>query len=214
MKDGASHLIVSLLVSVSAFEVKAADNPAPVAGDTRELALSLLKKNAVRQARCFVLDARTPSQEFTVWIDPEHGHNVVKVTRITCTGSGSFFLENVECKEVDGIWIPVEGYIRPSRQCLSDLAQKAAALAAKAMTIIVVQVSKADLKSHEAWLKESGVAVPIHVVLGDFKARQLTWGVKSLPWLILTDKSHIVRAEGFAVEEMDHKIQELEYASR
>ena len=31
-------------------------------------------------------------------------------------------------------------------------------------------------------------------------------GDKSLPWLILTDKNHVVTAEGFAVSELDEKI--------
>lgn len=34
-------------------------------------------------------------------------------------------------------------------------------------------------------------------------------GVKAVPWLILTDKSHIVRAEGFAVGELDKIFQEV-----
>jgi hypothetical protein len=33
------------------------------------------------------------------------------------------------------------------------------------------------------------------------------WGVKSLPWLILTDDEHVVRAEGFALTELDDKIE-------
>jgi len=30
---------------------------------------------------------------------------------------------------------------------------------------------------------------------------------KSLPWLILTDKEHVVRAEGFSVSELGDKIK-------
>lgn len=30
-----------------------------------------------------------------------------------------------------------------------------------------------------------------------------SWGAKSLPWLILTDENHIVRAEGFRIDELD-----------
>jgi hypothetical protein len=32
--------------------------------------------------------------------------------------------------------------------------------------------------------------------------------VKSLPWLILTDKAHIITAEGFGLDELDEKIKE------
>jgi hypothetical protein len=33
--------------------------------------------------------------------------------------------------------------------------------------------------------------------------------VRSLPWLILTDREHIVIAEGFNVNELDDKMTEL-----
>jgi hypothetical protein len=33
------------------------------------------------------------------------------------------------------------------------------------------------------------------------------WGVGALPWLILTDKGHVVRAEGFSVDELEARIQ-------
>jgi hypothetical protein len=36
--------------------------------------------------------------------------------------------------------------------------------------------------------------------------------VKSLPWLILTDKKHVVIAEGFNIDELDEKIKEVENA--
>jgi hypothetical protein len=32
-------------------------------------------------------------------------------------------------------------------------------------------------------------------------------GVKSLPWLILTDNEHIVRAEGFGISELEQKMR-------
>jgi len=41
------------------------------------------------------------------------------------------------------------------------------------------------------------------------KQTRFAWGVKSLPWLILTDKEHIVRAEGFNINELDEKITTL-----
>lgn len=33
------------------------------------------------------------------------------------------------------------------------------------------------------------------------------WGVESLPWLILTDRSHLVRAEGFDLSELQNKME-------
>ena len=45
------------------------------------------------------------------------------------------------------------------------------------------------------------------MVQGDEKKTRLNWGVKSLPWLILTDSRHVVTAEGFGVDELDDKIE-------
>jgi hypothetical protein len=44
----------------------------------------------------------------------------------------------------------------------------------------------------------------------DSEKTRFNWGVKSLPWLILTDKKQAVRAEGFPITELDWKIGELE----
>lgn len=32
------------------------------------------------------------------------------------------------------------------------------------------------------------------------------WAVKSLPWLILTDRTHVVTTEGFGLDDLDDKI--------
>ena len=37
---------------------------------------------------------------------------------------------------------------------------------------------------------------------------RFNWGVKSLPWLILTNKEHVAIAEGFALSELDEKINQ------
>ena len=101
---------------------------------------------------------------------------------------------------------------RSSRQCLSRLSKKVSALSAKGFTIVVVQVSKVHLERHQAWLKEARLDLPIHMCECDFEVRKAAWAVKGLPWLILTDKSHVVRAEGFALNELDFRIKELENA--
>ena len=32
------------------------------------------------------------------------------------------------------------------------------------------------------------------------------WGIKSVPWLILTNRQHAVRASGFPLSELDHQV--------
>ncbi len=99
---------------------------------------------------------------------------------------------------------------RPSRQCLSELAGKMAGLTSQGVEVLVVQVAKVDMKQHEVWLKENAIMTPIHHASADFAAKQSAWGATSLPWLILTDKSHIVRAEGFPVGELESRVKELD----
>jgi hypothetical protein len=41
------------------------------------------------------------------------------------------------------------------------------------------------------------------------KQVRFTWGVRSLPWLILTDRNHIVRAEGIPPAEIQNRIEQL-----
>jgi hypothetical protein len=38
---------------------------------------------------------------------------------------------------------------------------------------------------------------------------RFSWGVQSLPWLILTDEQHIVQAEGFNIDELDDEIKTI-----
>jgi hypothetical protein len=96
---------------------------------------------------------------------------------------------------------------RPSRNCLTQLAKQANTLADRDIAVIVVQVSRVDLKGHDAFLKANHIALPIHVVDEGFEIRKSVWGVRSLPWLILTDIEHIVRAEGFGISELEPKIR-------
>lgn len=73
-------------------------------------------------ADCYVIEADTKRGEYTVWIDPSHGHHITKATakrgagnvvgplEYTLSGSETrfFLLENVRFKKVDDVWVPVE----------------------------------------------------------------------------------------------------------
>jgi hypothetical protein len=54
----------------------------------------------------------------------------------------------------------------------------------------------------------------ISIVQADAEAIKYSWGVRSLPWLILTDHRGVVRAEGFALDELATRIAELIDAER
>jgi len=45
------------------------------------------------------------------------------------------------------------------------------------------------------------------MIQADEEKTRIDWSVRSLPWLILTDKEHIVTAEGFSVNELNEQIK-------
>jgi hypothetical protein len=48
------------------------------------------------------------------------------------------------------------------------------------------------------------------MIKADDAKTRIAWGVNSLPRLILTDKKHTVIAEGFAINELDKKIKNID----
>ncbi len=95
---------------------------------------------------------------------------------------------------------------RPSRRAVMDLSERAGRLKEKGIEVVVVQVTKIESTELNKWRVEEKVPFEIQMLKDDFDKRQYSWGVKSLPWLILTDTEHNVTAEGFALSELDEKI--------
>jgi hypothetical protein len=99
---------------------------------------------------------------------------------------------------------------RPSRHCISQLAQQAKSLEGRGVAIVAIQASKVEEATLADWAKKSNVPFPVGVVQNNEERTRFNWGVKSLPWLILTNHKHSVAAEGFSSSELDIKIQETE----
>jgi formyltetrahydrofolate hydrolase len=95
---------------------------------------------------------------------------------------------------------------RPSRHCLTQLVKQAEQLKGKGVTVVAVQASKIDQEDLNQWVKKYNIPFPVGMVQNDEKKTRFNWGVKSLPWLILTDQKHIVEANGFPLAELDEKI--------
>jgi len=95
---------------------------------------------------------------------------------------------------------------RPSRHCITQLVKQAEQLKDKGIAVIAAQASKVDQGQLDEWVKKYNVPFSVGMVQGDEEKVRFAWGVKSLPWLILADSEHIVRAEGFALAELDEKI--------
>jgi hypothetical protein len=95
---------------------------------------------------------------------------------------------------------------RPSRNCLLQLSKRAQELKAKDVVVVAVQASKVDDSALNEWVEKNNIPFPVGMIQDDEEKIRFTWGVRSLPWLILTDKKHIVTAEGFSLAELDEKL--------
>jgi len=95
---------------------------------------------------------------------------------------------------------------RPSRNCILQLSTRAQELQAKDIVIVAIHASKIEQAKLDEWIKENNIEFPIGTIQGNEEKMRFNWGVKSLPWLILADKEHIVTAEGFGLDELDEKI--------
>ncbi|MBN2180502.1 MAG: carboxypeptidase regulatory-like domain-containing protein, partial [Sedimentisphaerales bacterium] len=103
---------------------------------------------------------------------------------------------------------------RPSRNCILQLSKRAQELKSKDIVSVAIQASKIDKASLDEWIKEQSLSFPVGMIEGDSEKARFAWGLKSSPWLILTNKRHIVTAEGFGVTELDQKIGELNNAEQ
>jgi hypothetical protein len=97
---------------------------------------------------------------------------------------------------------------RPSRNCVQRLNKKAKVLARKGVFVVLVHAARAEKGKLEAWLEKRKIALPVGRIRDNVDEVRRQWGVKSLPWLILTDPKHVVTAEGFGLNELNDKINE------
>jgi hypothetical protein len=66
----------------------------------------------------------------------------------------------------------------------------------------------------KAWKQEATLPFPICCFKGDAEKARASWGAAALPWLILTDKAHLVTAGGLSLEDLDAKIQDAGSSTR
>jgi len=95
---------------------------------------------------------------------------------------------------------------RPSRNCILQISERAKEIKEKGIVIIAVQASKIEQAKFDEWIKENNIPFPVGMIEGDSDKIRFAWGVRSLPWLILADKKHVVTADGFNIDELDKKI--------
>lgn len=97
---------------------------------------------------------------------------------------------------------------RPSRHCIGELIRRAASLGEKDVTILAVHAGKVEEGVFNQWIEQNKPPFPVGRITGDVEKTLFDWGTALLPHLILTDRKHIVIAEGFALlGELDQRIE-------
>ena len=95
---------------------------------------------------------------------------------------------------------------RPSRRVASQLVRQAEMLANEDVAVVLVDTSGTERAQLDRWVAERKIPYPVGAMGENAERNRLRWGVRSLPWLILTDADHTVRAEGFGLSELAGKI--------
>jgi hypothetical protein len=98
---------------------------------------------------------------------------------------------------------------RPSRNCMKRLGKKLPEFKEKEVVVIAIQASTIEEKILKEWAQGNSIHFPVGMVQDDEDVIRFTWGIKSLPWLILTDGWHVVVDSGFGLSELDAKIKEI-----
>ena len=92
---------------------------------------------------------------------------------------------------------------------LHDPLAMAEDLAGKDVVLGSIHVDADDPKALGKTVRSMRVKFPVGTLADDAGKTLFAWGVRGLPWLILTDREHVVRAEGFALNALDEKLKEI-----
>ena len=98
---------------------------------------------------------------------------------------------------------------RPSRNAISELLRQADELKTRGVDTLLVQSSAVDPAALRSFAATNQLNFPVGMISTDEAKTQFTWSVKARPWLILTDKDHLIRAEGFGVAELAEKLKSI-----
>jgi hypothetical protein len=95
---------------------------------------------------------------------------------------------------------------RPSRHCVMELVKQVQELKEKGIIVVAVQALKVGENTLNEWIKKNNIPFPVGMIKGNEEKAKFAWGIRSLPWLILTGRKHVVRAEGFGINDLNEKI--------
>lgn len=91
--------------------------------------------------------------------------------------------------------------------CVQQLSKRAKLLAEKGVDTVLVYAEQIIDSRLNDWLRKNRITIPCGKFDGNIDVLGRTWALQSLPWLILTDRKHIVTAEGFSLTELNEKIK-------
>ena len=75
--------------------------------------------------------------------------------------------------------------------------------------VILVEASGSERTQLDTWVKRHSITVPVVSLFNEILKRiHKAWGIEILPRLVLTDRNHVIVAEGFTLEELEAKIKE------
>jgi hypothetical protein len=101
---------------------------------------------------------------------------------------------------------------RPSRHLIAELKDYSETLRSNSVTVLLIQSADMSPERLNQWREQLDITYEIATMVGDLRAIRWSWGVEALPWLILTDRDHVVTAEGFGLDELEDKIRETKDA--
>jgi hypothetical protein len=121
-----------------------------------------------------------------------------------------------------------------SQQVLLKLRERQEALAQSGVIVVAVEASGTEKDKVSSWGNQNKLTFPVgtyYAVYEDFLRRcegdperekpllsdiagdvNLAWRIDRLPWLILTDRNHVVAAEGFSLGELEGRIKDAQRA--
>ncbi|MCP4607376.1 MAG: carboxypeptidase regulatory-like domain-containing protein [Planctomycetes bacterium] len=96
----------------------------------------------------------------------------------------------------------------PTRNFVQKLNTREKLLAEEGVDTVLVYAGQIVDSWLSDWLKKNGITIICGKYDGDIAVLGRTWAVQSLPWLILTNRNHIVTGEGFSLAELNDKIKQ------
>jgi protocatechuate 3,4-dioxygenase beta subunit len=98
---------------------------------------------------------------------------------------------------------------RPSRHCVKELRTISETLTEKGVSIVLIQATGLEEQALKQWAMENNITQMTAMVGEDEEKTLENWGVKGLPWLILTDNEHVVTAEGFSINKLNDMLEKV-----